>query len=118
MRDVGQRLFEPRVDLRQVGLDRGRVDGLALGQGDDRQQRRGVAAGAAVALGDRLTFVSQPSLSGTENSGLERLGGGAGGGHRRRSSATIQVTTTMRLWARTQRVSDATDYLQFEVCVD
>ena len=49
---AGQRLLQLRVDLREVGAHAGRLDGLARGQRDDRQQRDRLAAGARVALGD------------------------------------------------------------------
>ena len=44
---AGQGALEPRVDAREVGADAGRVDRLARRQRHDRQQRSGLAAGAA-----------------------------------------------------------------------
>ena len=49
---AGERLLQRRVELREVAPHPRRLDGLAGRQRDDRQQRDGVAAGAAVALGD------------------------------------------------------------------
>ena len=68
-----ERFGEGGVDLLEVGDHGFGVDGLALRQGHDRKERRGVAARAAVVLGDDL--VGLPALLVRDRElGLERLG--------------------------------------------
>ena len=94
---------EPGVDLCEVGLHRGGVDGLALGERDHGDEWRGVAAGALVLLGDR--DVGLPALLlGDRELLVERLGGRAcghdPGDRERRSSRSRRCACG----ARTQRV--------------
>ena len=75
---AGQRLVQLPVDPGEVGADARGVDALALGQGHDGDQRRRVAAGAAVALLDGP--VRLPALLvGDRELGVERVRGRAGG---------------------------------------
>ena len=75
---AGQRPLELLVDLPQVGLHLRRVGARALRQRHDREQRRGVAAGAAVVLGDG--DVGLPALLvGHGELGIEGVRGGSGG---------------------------------------
>src|SRR5215207_3048846 len=57
------------------------------------------------------TLVSQPSLSGTENSGFSASVAGPAAAAPA-TVRTIHAATTMRLCARTQRVSVDTSYLR------
>ena len=75
---AGQRLLERRVDLREVAAHARRLDRLARGQRDDRQQRDRLAAGAAVALGD-LDVGDRALLVGHRQLLRERPRGRAGG---------------------------------------
>ena len=75
---AGQRLLQLLVDLPEVRLHLRRVGARALRQGHDRDQRRGVAAGAAVVLGD--VDVRLPALLvGHGELGIECVCGGSGG---------------------------------------
>ena len=82
---TGERLLERRVDLREVGLHAGRLDGLAGRERDHRQQRHRVAAGACIALGD-LGVGDRPLLVGDRELERERARrrprrGNSGDGH-------------------------------------
>jgi hypothetical protein len=99
IRAPGEGLAQPGVDCGELGSHCGRVDFSALRQGHDRHQRRGVATGVAVA-GGVASFVSQPSLSGTEKPGSSASVAGPAAAMPAIVSTSHQ-TTTMRLWART-----------------
>ena len=91
----------------QVGAHAGRVDGLARGSVTTGTSGARVAAGAAVVLGD--LDVGLPALLVGHRELLRRARPMAGPAAAMPAIVrTIQKMTTVRLWARTQRVSEDT----------
>ena len=89
----------------QVALGPRRVHRLALGSVTTGSSGRRLAAGAAIALLDRTRSSPSPPCSGPRTRARARPRPGRRR-RCRRSRATTQARTTVRLWARTQRVSE------------
>ncbi len=101
--------LDPAVDPGQLGAHPGAVDRLARRQRDHRNQRRRVAAGIPIDARRSRRWSPSPPCRAPRTSDRAPWWRSPAASYRR--SWADPKTTTMRLWARTQRVSADTGCL-------